>query len=464
MQPEIHEMSAAAIAADLARGTLTAMEVAQAFLERCAAHDGLHAFLALDPARVLAEAAARDRARGAAAALGPLHGLPLAIKDNIDVAGYPTTCNTPLLGAEAAPRDAEIVARLRAAGAIVLGKTNMPELGLGQPNDPASGGDAVHPLATDHLTGGSSSGSAVALAAGLAPAALGTDTGGSIRIPAALCGVAGLRPTVGRWPRAGRAVLSPTCDTAGPMARDVADLALLDAVVTGDWAAPELKPRDVRLGVSRRHFFDDLDREVERAIDAALAALRGAGMDVVEVELPEIDGLSTAAGLPISLHEALTSLDRLARDHGLDFAGLLAALASPATRDMLGAIVGDAGPSASETPYRAAIERHRPALQRTLAGCFRDDGIAALVFPTTPLPARPLAQWQRVRHNGRDLASFEIYLRNTTSGAAAGLPGLTIPAGRTSAGLPVGLALDGAPFADRRLLAVGSACQAALLA
>ena len=211
----------------------TAEALADALLARAAAHASLNAFITLEPDKVRAAAREADRKRAAGTSTGPLHGVPLALKDNLDTAEYATTGGTPGLAGNRPKRNAVIVQALLDAGAIALGKCNLHELAYGITNNNAAFGPARNPYAPDRIPGASSGGTGVAVAARLAPGGIGSDTGGSVRIPAALCGIVGLRPTTGRWSQAGIVPISHTRDTAGPMTRSVADCVLIDGVVTG---------------------------------------------------------------------------------------------------------------------------------------------------------------------------------------------------------------------------------------
>ena len=256
--PTLHDLGVAEAAKAIRTGEITAAALADALLARAAANTNLNAFITLDADQVRAAAREADRRRTSGASLGPLHGVPLALKDNIDTAELPTSGGTPGLKGQRPKRNAVIVDALLGAGAIVLGKCNLHELAYGITNNNAAFGPARNPYAPDRIPGASSGGTAIAVAARLAPGGIGSDTGGSVRIPAALCGIVGLRPTTGRWSQAGIIPISHTRDTAGPMTRSVADCALLDGVVTG--APTEVAPASLnglRVGVPRRHFWEN---------------------------------------------------------------------------------------------------------------------------------------------------------------------------------------------------------------
>jgi indoleacetamide hydrolase len=356
-----------------------------------------------------------------------------------------------------------LIGRLLRAGAIPFAKTNMHELALGITSNNAAFGAVHNPYDPTKIPGGSSGGNAAAVAARIAPASIGTDTAGSVRIPAALCGIAALRPTVGRYPRTGdpRTVtdivpISHTRDTPGPMARTVADVALLDAVITG--ANTRLRARDltgVRLGVDRGNFFANLDPETEAVIEAALRRLEKHGAVLVEVEIENLQALNAAVGIPVGAFEAGLALPRyLATNHtGVSLDELIAGVASPDVRALFGLVVGPG--AITEPVYRDALNVQRPKLQAAYRRAFARHRLDALIFPTTPLPARPIGQDATVELNGEQVPTFFTYIRHTDPGSNAGIPGINVPVGLTRAGLPVGLELDGRPGHDRALLALG---------
>ena len=257
-------------------------------LRRCTERQELRALIAQDPGRVLEEARQADRHRASGAPLGPLHGVPVLIKDNIDVAGYPTTAGTPGLEGIYPAGNAPVVQRLLDAGAIVAGKANLHELAVGGTSQNDHFGYVVNPWRSDVVAGGSSGGSAVAVAARLVPAALGTDTNGSVRGPCAMNGIAGLRPSFQRYPYGGTFPGTPTRDAIGGMAVDLTDLALLDAILAGE-PARTLEPaslKGVRLGRPGGDFTTVLDERTARIMDESVRMLEEAGAEIVAVDLP----------------------------------------------------------------------------------------------------------------------------------------------------------------------------------
>lgn len=457
------ELGAAEAAAAIRAGDISAQSLVDALLDRCTRAASLNAFISLDPDAVRAAARSADQQRQRGERLGPLHGVPIALKDNFDTADFTTTAGTPALAAHRPTRNAAVVQRLLDAGALILGKANMQELAFGPTSNNAAFGPVRNPYDRSRIPGGSSGGTAALVAARLAPAGLGTDTGGSVRVPASLSGVVGFRPTTLRWPQDGIVPISHTRDTAAPIARCVADCALLDGIVTGGpTSLAPINLEGLRLGVPRGHFWDDLDAEVEAILADALARLAAAGVVLVEGDMVDVAALDAAAGFPVALYEFVTDLDRYLAGHatGLDFAGVAAQVKSPAVKKVVDALLGpDAVP---EAVYREALIKHRPALQDAYRRYFAERGVAAMVFPTTPLPAAKVGEDDTVLLNGKAVPTLATYIRNLGPGSAAGIPGLSLPAGMTSAGLPIGIAIDGPQGADQQLLTICLAIESAL--
>jgi mandelamide amidase len=451
-------------AASLIRdGAVSAENYAEALLARCAKADHLNAFIALEPDAVRQAARNADERRRRGEPHFPLNGVPLALKDNLDTTDYPTTGGTPGLATNRPKRNAPVVKKLLEAGAIVLGKTNMHELAYGVTSNNGAFGPARNPYDPTCIPGGSSGGTGVAVAARLAPAGIGTDTGGSVRVPAAHCGIVGFRPTTLRWPQAGIVPISHTRDTAGPMARTVDDCVLLDGLVTG--GPTQLAPaplRGLRLGVPRGLFWENLDAELARLLEDALDRIRAAGAILVEGDVAEVGALDGAAGFPIALYETVTDLNQYLSEHdaGFDFAGLVDRVQSPDVKGILSSQLG-AG-AVPEAAYREALHRHRAALQETYRRHFREHGVEAVLFPTTPMPAAPIGADETVTVNGTAVPTFATYIRNTGPGSVAGIPGLSLPAGMTASGMPVGIEIDGPEGGDRRVLEIGLAIEAVL--
>ena len=460
---DLAELSATEAAARIRAGTLRSEELVRALVDVVERKRDLNAFITFDRERALAAARKADGLAARKSFAGPLHGVPIVVKDNIHVAGLPSSAGTPGLRTFVPPRNAPVTEKLIRAGAIVLGKTNLHELAFGITSNNAAFGPARNAYDPSRIAGGSSGGTGSAIAARMAPAGLGSDTGGSVRIPAALNGISGLRPSLGRYSQEGITPIAHTRDTAGPMAREVADLVLLDTIITGARDKVAAAPlRGLRVGVPRAVFWKNLDVETERLATAALDRLRGAGAEVVEVDMPGLAELNGQVSFPVALYEANVDLTRYLKRYRipLDIKGLAERIASPDVKGLFAsAIVPGAKDAIPEKVYRAALAA-RPALQRLYAETFTTHRIAALVFPTTPLTAAPVGDDQTTKLNGADVPTFATFIQNTDPGSNAGIPGLTVPIGRTAAGLPVGLELDGPAGSDRRLLGIGLALEA----
>jgi mandelamide amidase len=415
-----------------------------------------------DPLNALVDLDDRFEARRAQAR-GPLAGWTLAVKANIEVEGLPAAAATAALADWVAPADAPLVARLRAAGATVRGTANMHELAFGATSAASLHGPVRNPRDPQRAAGGSSGGSAAAVAAGLVDAAIGTDTGGSCRIPAALCGCVGFRPSTGRYPAAGIVSLSPTRDTAGPLTRTVSDARLLDAIMAADdgEAAP-VALGGLRLGVPRTPSFEDLDPALAVVIEGALERLAAAGAVLVDVDLTAVAEINARCAHEIVRYEAPRELALLLALRGLPI-GLREAIEQVGGAQERAALEAQLGPDAvSAETYRQALVVERPRLQDAYARAFADARLDALALPTTPVPAPRLDEDVELELNGRRVPTFLTLIRNTDAPSTAGLPCLSIPAGDTAAGLPVGLELVGPAGADRRLLRLGEAAEAAL--
>lgn len=454
----LFDLSVVQAAAALRRGEITAESYAQALSARAEATAHLNIFMTRNPS-LAEQARGVDLARARGEPLGALAGVPLLIKDNIDSADWPTTAGTPALRDWRPAADAPVLRRLLDAGALVMGKANLQELALGITSNNRAFGPVHNPHAPELIAGGSSGGTAAGIAGGVAPGGLGTDTAGSIRIPASLCGVAGLRPSQGRYPQAGIVPLSHSRDTAGPMARTVADLALLDEVIAGEPAAPPGALRAVRLGLPIQHFWDDLDPQTASVATTALERIRHAGAELVEIDVGAIVALAARIGRALTLYECVRDLDAYLAAAGapVSAAEVVAGIASPD----VAAAYSMAGSVSRET-YLEARDTLRPELRRLYQDLFAASGVAALAFPATPLPARPIGEDETVELNGRRADTRSTYLRNTEPAALAGLPALCLPMGLTTQGLPVGLELDGPAGADGRLLGLGAAIEAVL--
>jgi mandelamide amidase len=455
---DLVNLGAVEAVAHMSQGAFTSERYAEALLARCRSAQALNAFIALEPARVLEDARARDRERLAGAKSGPLFGLPIPVKDSVNTREYATTGGTPALRHFRPAKDAPVVASLRAAGALVLGKTNLHELSFGWTSNNLAFGPVRNPYDLARIPGGSSGGTAAAIAARLAPLGIAEDTEGSIRVPAAFCGIAGFRPTTGRYPTQGCVPISPLFDQVGPHARSVADLALFDSVVAGDWQKLEAPPfAGLRLGVVRDYWFTELDPEVERLTQLALARLEDAGAQIVETALPGLAALINRTTDAVQNHDVRIALPRYLKEYGagIGFDALIAQASPDIQRVFRSDVLPGGANFVTEAAYAAARDQYLPALRRLYRDYFARTGVAAMVFPTTLVPAPRIGEETTVEVRGRPLPFDTAVARNIAPGSTAGLPGLVLPVGLTQGGLPVAIELDTAAGSDRALLALG---------
>jgi Asp-tRNA(Asn)/Glu-tRNA(Gln) amidotransferase A subunit family amidase len=462
---DLWNLSAVEAVAHMSKGALTSERYAQALLARCQSAHALNAFITLDPARVLEAARARDHERQGGAKPGPLFGLPIPVKDSVNTKDYPTTGGTPALRHFRPSQDAPVVAALRGAGALVLGKTNLHELSYGWTSNNLAFGPVRNPYDQSRIPGGSSGGTAAAIAARLAPLGIAEDTEGSIRVPAALCGIAGFRPTTGRYSTRGCVPISPLFDQVGPHARSVADLALFDSVVADDWQRLQAAPlKGLRLGIVRDYWFTDLDPEVERQTELALARLKEAGALIVETQLPGLASLIELTTDAVQNHDVRIALPAYLKEYGagVDFDTLVAQASPDIQRVFRSDVLPGGANFVTEPKYAAARDQYLPALRRLYQDYFARTGVAAMVFPTTLVPAPRIGEETTVDVGGRPLPFDTAVARNIAPGSTAGVPGLVLPVGLTRAGLPVSIEFDAPAGADRALLALGLSAERAL--
>jgi aspartyl-tRNA(Asn)/glutamyl-tRNA(Gln) amidotransferase subunit A len=470
--------TAVAMLARMNAGEATSEEIVGSLLERAKSSQRLNAFVHLHGEQILDRARAIDRKRQAGEPLGPLAGVPVAIKDVLCVDGEPTTCGSRMLKTFRPPYDATAVARLKAADAVLFGKTNMDEFAMGSSTENSAYGPTLNPWDESRVPGGSSGGSAAAVAAGLVPMALGTDTGGSIRQPAAVCGVVGLKPTYGRVSRYGLIAFASSLDQIGPFAHDLADTALLLGVIAGRdpkdstsvdepipdyFATLDTPPESLRVGVVREFFGEGLDPEVARAVQDAVKVYEGAGATIKEISLPH-----SKYGVPayyiVAPAECSSNLARYdgttyghrAEDFSPKYPGeenlaplVRMMMASRAEgfgaevkrRIMLGTFALSAG--YADQYYNKALEVRRK-IRGDFDAAFQE--VDVLLGPTSPTPAFKLGE-----RTSNPLAMYlsDIY---TITANLAGIPGISIPCGLTKDNLPIGLQLLAAPFAEEKLL------------
>ena len=438
--------SASDIATWVKSRAVSPVEVVDVLLKRIDAHRHLNAFITVRPDTVRREAQALERRIASGEDPGPLAGVPIAVKDLMHVTGYPLTCGTKAMDGREAERDAQAVARLRAAGAIVIGTTNLHELAYGVTSANAHFGHVVNPTAPGHLPGGSSGGSGAALAAGLAAIALGTDTGGSIRVPAACCAVVGFKPTHDAVSRDGVWPLAWTLDHIGPLARNVADATLgfevMAALPPGCVSGKRLeKPRLIK---PAPFFFDHLQDTVRSRIDATFNALTAAGAVLEERNIEGIEYAPAVQFVTICSEACQANWELLTqRAEGI----------SPDIRLRL-----EVGQFIGAIDYIKA-QRLRRWLRGNLIGALENADV--FVLPTLPvsLPKQGVAT---LEIGGRVLPVPAAVTRLTSPFNFSGLPAASIPCGRDSQGLPVGLQIVGRPGADATVLAAAKWCEAVL--
>jgi aspartyl-tRNA(Asn)/glutamyl-tRNA(Gln) amidotransferase subunit A len=449
---ELSELTITALGAAFRARRLSPVEVTQHCLERIARLDPeLHAFITVTADTALAQARVAQDELAAGHDRGPLHGVPIALKDLIDTAGIRTTCASQLFEDRVPTEDAEVTRRLHAAGAVMLGKLNLHEHAYGGSGVVGHYPATRNPRNPAHICGGSSSGSAAAVGAGLCYAALGSDTAGSIRLPAALCGIVGFKPTYGLVPLRGVFPLAWTYDHVGPMTRTVRDAALVLQAIAGhdvadftsaalavpDYAAALGVDEPLRIGVARPYFFTDLDPDVAAAIERALGVLAGLGATLHDIELPIDDDRTVARTESYAIHRAWVE-------------------ASPERYQAETLRRIRTGESVSATDYITKL--HELQLKRRHAAA-QFTGVDLIVTPTSPIPALSFAEIAAAPETLRPREL--VLLRNTRPFNILGTPAISVPCGVTRAGLPIGLQLTGPPGADARVLRLAAAFERA---
>jgi aspartyl-tRNA(Asn)/glutamyl-tRNA(Gln) amidotransferase subunit A len=447
---------------------ISARELTAVFYARIDQHNPeLNAFLKLSPERADAQAERLDSAIAKGEDLPPLAGVPVAIKDVISTKGIRTTCGSKILENYLPPYDATAVERLENAGAIILGKTNCDEFAMGSSNENSAYGPVRNPVAIDRVPGGSSGGSAAAVAAGLTVAALGTDTGGSIRQPGACCGIPAMMPTYGRVSRYGLIAFASSLDRIGPFATSVADAAAVMRAIAGrdendstsaavpvaDYTSEIAKPLEgVRIGVPQDYFGEGLDSEVKTKIQAGIALLERLGCRRIPLQMPHTD-YAIATYYIIATAEASSNLARYdGVRYGLRVPGATLLDMYRRTRErgfgaevkrriMLGTYALSAG---YYDAYYLRAQKVRSLIARDFADAFQK--VDAIITPTMPTPAFRLGE--------KTADPLHMYLADiyTVTGSLAGVPGISIPCGKTRSGLPVGMQIFGRHFQEARVL------------
>jgi aspartyl-tRNA(Asn)/glutamyl-tRNA(Gln) amidotransferase subunit A len=436
------------IAAELRAGRMKSERLVEDCLAKIAAlQPSLNAFVTVTADDALEAARATDRRVAGGRPMGPLAGIPISLKDLIDQAGVPTTASSQVRRHHVAERDAPVTARLRAAGAIFVGKTNLHEFAFGTTSDDSGFGAARNPIDPARSPGGSSGGSAISIATGMALASIGTDTGGSIRIPAAACGVVGLKPAWGEIPAAGVVPLSRQLDHVGPMTKSVADAWLLYDIMRGaahEGVPPGASIRGVRIGVPRSYLFDRVDEDVEARVLAAIERLAIAGAHIVDVEIAHITD-TVPVYLAIVLADAAEYHAATLESQPQDY--------TPNVRNRL-----EMGRYIMGEDYVRAL-RLRERLCRAVDHAL--EGVDVLAGPALAIPAPPIGAATVPVKGGSELVRSAM-LRNTQLFNLSRHPAISLPCGTTREGLPVGLQLVGDRHGTTRLLHDALAAEAVL--
>lgn len=446
-------------AAQLKAGTLTSVKLVEKTLAEIAGKDGkLNSFITVLDERARERAKALDSESAQGKYRGPLHGVPVAVKDLFHMKGVRTTGGSKLFEDVISSFDSAVVEKLEAAGAVVVGKTNLHELAYGVTSNNPHFGPVHNPHNLDCVPGGSSGGSGAAVAAGLVPMAMGTDTGGSIRIPAAFCGTVGLKPTFGRVSKFGCMPLGLSLDHMGPLTMTVRDAAVtMDAIAGHDPRDPNSSSRPVesyvpsdnpslggvRIGVPINFYFDSLDAEVRKSVENALTMAKSLGATVIEVRVPDISALNTISRV-ILMSEASAVLERYMSDRAKFGPDVLALL--------------DQGRLLPATDYVNA-QRARHVMQAEFRQLF--EGVDCLFTPASPIPA-PLIDQKTVMIDGVEEDVRLAATRFVRGINALGLPALSLPCGRSLTGLPLALQIVGRGFSEKFLLQVAAALETAV--
>jgi aspartyl-tRNA(Asn)/glutamyl-tRNA(Gln) amidotransferase subunit A len=456
---------------------ISARELTEDFYERIGNENPkLNAYLALSPERAYAQADRIDATVAKGGSLPPLAGVPVALKDVLSTAGVRTTCGSKILEDYTPPYDATAVARLDAAGAILVGKTNCDEFAMGSSNENSAYGPVRNPVDLERVPGGSSGGSAAAVAAGLAVASLGTDTGGSIRQPGAFCGIPALMPTYGRVSRYGLIAFASSLDRVGPFTTNIADCAAVLAVIAGhdpadstsapaavpDYAEGLSKPLSgLRIGIPAEYFGQGLDSEVKARVESGISLLQKLGCQPVPIQMAHTD-YAIATYYIVATAEASSNLARYdGVRYGLRVSGSTLMDMYRKTREqgfgpevkrriMLGTYALSAG---YYDAYYLRAQKVRALIARDFSQAFEQ--VDAIVTPTTPTPAFRLGE--------KTADPLQMYLADiyTVTGSLAGIPGISVPCGHTKADLPVGMQIFGPHFGEARVLQIAHAFEAA---
>ena len=458
---EVTNLTAAELIHAIRERTVRISDVVRQVIGRMDETRQLNAFISTDKEFAMWRAEELDAKLAAEGPL-PLHGLPVVVKDNIDTKDYITTGGTPALAHNKPVHNAGIVEKLVNAGVVIVGKTNLHELAYGITSNNAFFGPVRNPYNPELIPGGSSGGTAAAVSARITPVGLGTDTGGSARIPAALCGICGYRPSSGRYPGSGILNISHTRDTAGTFARTVEDIRLIDEVLCTSRGQEDVDWETIRIGLPDVPFYSGIDRDVKRVIQLALKRLDSSRITIMHEDLHGLFELNEKIGFPVVLYETLSGLQSYITSHDLSISleKLVENIASPDVKNIIEPLLGEG--AIPEDVYKEAKEKYRPELQQLYQDYFDEHNFDIIIYPTTMLTARPIGQDDFTELDGRRVPVFPTYIRNCDPSANAGIPSLSIPVGLTGDKLPVGISIDGPAGSDRKVLAIGAAIQSIL--
>jgi len=456
------------------KGEISSKKLVEAYLERIQKYggpNGINAFITVAADSALKQAEGLDTLARKKRFKGPLHGLPIAVKDTLDTGGIRTTGGSKILSSWTPPKDAHVVKKLKDTGAIILGKTNTHEFAFGITTNNPHYGPTRNPYDLSRIPGGSSGGSGAATAAALCGGAIGSDTGGSIRIPAALCGVVGLKPTLGRVGRTGSMYLSFTRDVIGPITRTVVDSAMILEAIAGEDPGDSgsssnpvphytalLKGglRGKRFGVPKKYISEMIHPDTENVMNESLREIRKMGGLIKEIEIKHID-LASAADFNVVITEAvyfienyLKSFDPQATiDKYLDQMG-------PDVKGLFGRQKGTS--ESNPVPGYLYVKTLREDCNRMISG-FKEalSDVDGLLFPTTPLPAAKIGEDIETELQGKKVSTFLTFIRNCMPMNVVGYPAISVPAGYGQTGLPIGLEIVARPWEEDKLLSMAYA-------
>jgi len=459
-------LTATEIIEGFANNNFSALDLASALCKQVDKYSCLNALINFNPESLLKLAQRSDDRRAKGGVIKPLEGLPIVIKDNIDVIGHQTTAANAFLRRHSPSSHGPVIQALLDAGAIVMAKSNMHELAFSPGiinNTPDQEwkygffGNTLNPYDLKHSPAGSSSGTAAAVSSRMAPVGLGSDTGGSIRNPAAWCGISGLRPTIDRYSQMSVAPISWTRDTLGPMARSVKDLILLDEVITGELERPEVKLKEIRLGINFKYFCSDADPQVLSVFERELARLEGEGAQIVPLEIPNLEELVQEIGHSISNYEIVRAFPKYLEDgcSKIKFDEIIAEISASGLQSTLLSIQKES--AITSKSYNHSIQSVRPRLQKVYRDCFLKNHLDALVFPSSLIQPFELQNPGQYKYKGKEISAFAASGHNVQPASLCGSPSLTVAAGLSDSGLPIGIGFDGLHGSDRKLLSIGMA-------